>query len=76
MYFKREQENLVNSHHSWGYSRKQFFCFLIQSKGFSVEVTDLRDAENAGVWEVDPEIEVNGKVVSGILRSEKSQQRQ
>lgn len=65
---KREQENLVNSHHSFGVILvSSFFASLIQSKGFSVEVTDLRDAENAGVWEVDPEIEVNGKVVSGIL---------
>lgn len=49
-----------------------FFASMIQSAGYKVRVTDLRDATNSG-YLIDEETgqatttEVNGKVVSGIL---------
>ena len=46
-----------------------FIASAIQSNGWSIEVTDLRDAENEGtaISLTGEETEINGKVVSGIL---------
>ena len=46
-----------------------FIASAIQSSGWSIEVTDLRDAENEGtaISLTGEETEINGKVVSGIL---------
>lgn len=45
-----------------------FFASMIQSAGFSVKVTDLRNVTNTGSVEVDGQkVTVSGKVVSGIL---------
>lgn len=45
-----------------------FIASALQSNGWQVEVTDLRNAENEGVITVaGEEQEVNGVVVSGIL---------
>ena len=46
-----------------------FIASAIQSNGWSIEVTDLRDAENEGtaISLTGEETEINGRVVSGIL---------
>lgn len=46
-----------------------FIASAIQSNGWSIEVTDLRDAENEGtaISLTGEETKINGKVVSGIL---------
>ena len=46
-----------------------FIASAIQSNGWSIEVTDLRDVENEGtaISLTGEETEINGKVVSGIL---------
>lgn len=50
-----------------------FVGSALQSKGFSVEVTDLRDAENVGYLNDDEtKTKIEGKVVSGILFMPKS----
>jgi len=68
MYFKENKKTLLTLIILLGVILvSSFFASLIQSRGFSVKVTDLRDVENVGVWEEDSEIEVKGKVVSGIL---------
>lgn len=49
-----------------------FAASAVQTDGWSVEVTDLRDAENTGTKvittaEGEEEVDIDGKVVSGIL---------
>ena len=45
-----------------------FFASMLQSAGFSVKVTDLRNETNSGKIEIDGKsVTVSGKVVSGIL---------
>ena len=45
-----------------------FFASMLQSAGFTVKVTDLRNVTNSGKIEIDGKsVNVSGKVVSGIL---------
>jgi len=45
-----------------------FFASMIQSAGFSVKVSDLRNVTNSGKIEIEGKsVNVSGKVVSGIL---------
>ena len=45
-----------------------FFASMLQSAGFTVKVTDLRNETNSGKIEIDGKsVTVSGKVVSGIL---------
>lgn len=49
-----------------------FAASAVQTDGWSVEVTDLRDAENTGTKVIttadgEEEVDIDGKVVSGIL---------
>ncbi|MBR6348454.1 MAG: alpha/beta hydrolase, partial [Spirochaetales bacterium] len=45
-----------------------FFASMIQSAGFSVKVSDLRNVSNSGKITIDGKsVNVSGKVVSGIL---------
>ena len=45
-----------------------FFASMLQSAGFTVKVTDLRNETNSGKIEIDGKsVNVSGKVVSGIL---------
>ena len=45
-----------------------FFASMIQSAGFSVKVSDLRNVTNSGSIEIEgKKVTVSGKVVSGIL---------
>ena len=74
MYFKKNLKSLVMLGIALAVILvSSFFGSMIQSRGWSIEVTDLRDAENTGAFydPVDglaPEgVEVKGVVKSGIL---------
>ncbi len=44
-----------------------FFASALQSAWWKVDVYDLRNEVNSGVWDQDATVPVNGSVVSGIL---------
>ena len=69
MFFKKNKKSLLMLAIALGSILVSSFAgSLIQSKGYSIEISDLRNEENAGVKTVmGQDVAVNGYVESGIL---------